>query len=169
MRLTTRPSPVAGRRDPSARSAHCAARTRVDRAGQTEPGVHDAAVDSRHRLAHRHRTGRRHQRRGRHFNDARHFASLVRLDSEGVLLRQHAPPGPHLQARRPLPAHAAHARRTFGAARRQLSRRVGRNVDRAATLGAAVQQRSNHNKAACALANKLASICYATLRDQRTV
>jgi hypothetical protein len=30
----------------------------------------------------------------------------------------------------------------------------------------AVQKRSNHNKATCALANKLARICYATLRDQ---
>ena len=29
-----------------------------------------------------------------------------------------------------------------------------------------VQARSNHNKAACALANKLARICYATLRDK---
>ena len=29
-----------------------------------------------------------------------------------------------------------------------------------------VQRRSNHNKAACALANKLARICYATLRDK---
>ncbi len=29
-----------------------------------------------------------------------------------------------------------------------------------------VQQRSNHNKAGCALANKLARICYATLRDK---
>jgi transposase len=29
-----------------------------------------------------------------------------------------------------------------------------------------VQGRSNHNKAACALANKLARICYATLRDK---
>lgn len=28
-----------------------------------------------------------------------------------------------------------------------------------------VQGRSNHNKATCALANKLARICYATLRD----
>jgi hypothetical protein len=28
-----------------------------------------------------------------------------------------------------------------------------------------VQARTNHNKAACALANKLARICYATLRD----
>ena len=30
----------------------------------------------------------------------------------------------------------------------------------------ALQSRSNHNKAACALANKLARICYATLRDK---
>ena len=29
----------------------------------------------------------------------------------------------------------------------------------------AVQARTNHNKATCALANKLARICYATLRD----
>ncbi len=28
-----------------------------------------------------------------------------------------------------------------------------------------VEGRTNHNKAACALANKLARICYATLRD----
>lgn len=28
-----------------------------------------------------------------------------------------------------------------------------------------VQARSNHNNATCALANKLARICYATLRD----
>jgi hypothetical protein len=29
-----------------------------------------------------------------------------------------------------------------------------------------VQTRSNHNKAACALVNKLSRICYATLRDK---
>ena len=28
-----------------------------------------------------------------------------------------------------------------------------------------MQGRTNHNKAACALANKMARICYATLRD----
>jgi hypothetical protein len=31
--------------------------------------------------------------------------------------------------------------------------------------GLTLQSRSNHNKATCALANKLARICYATLRD----
>ena len=30
----------------------------------------------------------------------------------------------------------------------------------------ALQARSNHNKSACALANKMARICYAVLRDQ---
>ena len=30
-----------------------------------------------------------------------------------------------------------------------------------------VQHRSNHDKAACVLANKMARICYATLRDQK--
>jgi hypothetical protein len=35
-----------------------------------------------------------------------------------------------------------------------------------APLGPAGAGRSNHNKAACALANKLARICYATLRDK---
>ena len=29
-----------------------------------------------------------------------------------------------------------------------------------------LQSRSNHNKTACALANKMARICYAVLRDQ---
>lgn len=31
-----------------------------------------------------------------------------------------------------------------------------------------VQVRTNHNKATCALANKLARVCFATLRDQVT-
>ena len=43
--------------------------------------------------------------------------------------------------------------------------RVGKTVDGLRQRALAVQQRSNHNKATCALANKLARICYATLRD----
>ena len=39
-------------------------------------------------------------------------------------------------------------------------------VPSACALALAVQARVNHNKATCALANKLARICYATLRDQ---
>lgn len=41
----------------------------------------------------------------------------------------------------------------------------GRSVDALRRWALAVQSRTNHNKAACALANKLARICYATLRD----
>ena len=42
---------------------------------------------------------------------------------------------------------------------------AGRSVDPLRHWALAVQGRSNHNKATCALANKLARICYATLRD----
>ena len=42
---------------------------------------------------------------------------------------------------------------------------AGRAVDSMRHWALAVQARSNHNKATCALANKLARICYATLRD----
>ena len=43
--------------------------------------------------------------------------------------------------------------------------RAGKTVDGLRHWALAVQARSNHNKATCALANKLARICYATLRD----
>ncbi len=39
-----------------------------------------------------------------------------------------------------------------------------KSVEQQALQG--MHRRSNHNKAACALANKLARICYATLRDK---
>jgi len=42
-----------------------------------------------------------------------------------------------------------------------VARRAGRNVDRLRAWALAVQQRSNHNKATCALANKLARIAWA--------
>jgi len=42
---------------------------------------------------------------------------------------------------------------------------VGRSLDGLRSWATAVQARTNHNKAACALANKMARICYATLRD----
>ena len=42
---------------------------------------------------------------------------------------------------------------------------AGRQLDGLRRWALAVQARGNHNKAACALANKLARICYATLRD----
>lgn len=43
---------------------------------------------------------------------------------------------------------------------------VGKPIHTLRQRAVAVQKRSNHNKATCALANKLARICYATLRDQ---
>jgi transposase len=42
---------------------------------------------------------------------------------------------------------------------------AGKNVDGLRQWALGVQRRSNHNEATCALANKLARICYATLRD----
>lgn len=42
---------------------------------------------------------------------------------------------------------------------------AGRQLDHLRQWALAVQARSNHNKAACALANKLARICFAALRD----
>jgi transposase len=46
-----------------------------------------------------------------------------------------------------------------------VARAAGRPLDRLRTWSVAVQARTNHNKAACALANKLARICYATWRS----
>ena len=48
----------------------------------------------------------------------------------------------------------------------QVARNAGREVGGVRHWALEVQSRSNHNKAACALANKLARICYATLRDK---
>jgi len=45
------------------------------------------------------------------------------------------------------------------------ARQAGRTCTPLRSWALAVQQRTNHNKAACALANKLARICYAALRD----
>jgi transposase len=42
---------------------------------------------------------------------------------------------------------------------------AGKPLDRLRDWAMRLQARANHNKAACALANKLARICYATLRD----
>ena len=42
-----------------------------------------------------------------------------------------------------------------------VARRAGREVDRLRAWALAVQARTNHNKATCALANKLARIAWA--------
>lgn len=42
---------------------------------------------------------------------------------------------------------------------------AGKPVEGLRAWALAVQARTNHNKATCALANKLARVCYACLRD----
>lgn len=47
-----------------------------------------------------------------------------------------------------------------------MKRRAHHPLDRLRTWALEIEARSNRNKAVCALANKMARICYATLRDQ---
>lgn len=61
--------------------------------------------------------------------------------------------------------HAAHATRSVLRAA-SVATSTGKPVDALRQWAVAAQNRSNHNKATCALANKLTRICYATLRDQ---
>jgi transposase len=49
-----------------------------------------------------------------------------------------------------------------------VARRAGREIDRLKTWALAVQSRTNHNKAACALANKLARIAWAVWMKHET-
>ncbi len=101
-----------------------------------------------------------------HFKDARHFASWF-----GLTPKEYSSGGSRHLGRiskrgdrylRMLLTHGA--RSVLRAA--TLAQRCGRPLDPLRLWGLAVQSRSNHNKATCALANKLARICYATLRDQ---
>lgn len=49
----------------------------------------------------------------------------------------------------------------------ELARRAGKTLDGLRTWATEVQARTHHNKAACALANTLARVCYAVLRDHQ--
>jgi transposase len=100
-----------------------------------------------------------------HFKDARHFASWF-----GLTPREFSSGGTRTLGRiskrgdrylRMLLTHGA--RSVLRAA--TVARNVGRSIDGLRSWAMAVQGRTNHNKAACALANKMARICYATLRD----
>lgn len=100
-----------------------------------------------------------------HYKDARHFASWF-----GLTPKEHSSGSSRHLGRiskrgdrylRMLLTHGA--RSVLRAA--TVATRCGRPLDPLRTWGLAVQARSNHNKATCALANKLARICYATLRD----
>ena len=100
-----------------------------------------------------------------HFRDARHFASWF-----GLTPKEHSSGGTRHLGRiskrgdrylRMLLTHGA--RSVLRAAK--VAKTAGRSIDGLRQWALGVQERSNHNKAACALANKLARICYATLRD----
>lgn len=100
-----------------------------------------------------------------HFKDARHFASWF-----GLTPKEHSSGSSRKLGRiskqgdrylRMLLTHGARAVLRSAA----LAKQAGRPVNALRQWALDVQGRSNHNKAACALANKLARICYATLRD----
>ena len=100
-----------------------------------------------------------------HFKSARHFASWL-----GLTPKEYSSGGSRYLGRiskrgdrylRMLLTHGA--RSVLRAA--SVKQRAGQRLDALRAWSQAVQQRTNHNKAACALANKLARICYATLRD----
>jgi len=100
-----------------------------------------------------------------HFRDARHFASWF-----GLTPKEHSSGSTRHLGRiskrgdrylRMLLTHGA--RSVLRAA--TVSAKAGRTLDALRGWALALQARSNHNKATCALANKLARICYATLRD----
>lgn len=100
-----------------------------------------------------------------HFQDARHFASWFGLTprefSSGnrqVLGRISKKGDRYL---RMLLTHGARSVLRMAAVARQ----ANRALDGLREWALAVQARANHNKAACALANKLARICFAVLRD----
>lgn len=101
-----------------------------------------------------------------HFQDARHFASWF-----GLTPKEHSSgQSRHLgriskRGDRYLRMLLTHGARSVLRAA-TVSQRTGRPLDPLRAWAVAVQSRSNHNKATCALANKLARICYAALRDQ---
>jgi len=101
-----------------------------------------------------------------HFVDARHFASWF-----GLTPKEHSSGGNRKLGRiskqgdsylRMLLTHGA--RSVLRAAAVALSK--GQQLTGIRRWAVDLQQRSNHNKATCALANKLARICYGVLRDQ---
>ncbi|OGA26802.1 MAG: IS110 family transposase [Betaproteobacteria bacterium RIFCSPLOWO2_12_61_14] len=100
-----------------------------------------------------------------HFRDARHFASWFGLTpkerSSGNVRHLGRISKRGDRYLRMLLTHGA--RSVLNAAGRAVQ--IGKNVDALRQWALTVQARANHNKAVCALANKLARICYATLRD----
>ena len=100
-----------------------------------------------------------------HFKDARHFASWFGLTPKEYSSGSNRRLG-RISKRgdrylRMLLVHGARAVLRSATVARQ----AGRRLDGLREWITRVEARSNHNKAACALANKLARICYACLRD----
>lgn len=102
-----------------------------------------------------------------HFRSARHFASWL-----GLTPREFSSGNSRYLGRiskrgdvylRMLLTHGA--RSVLRAA--AVATAADRPLDRLRTWAVSVQARTNHNKAACALANKLARICFATWRHGR--
>lgn len=100
-----------------------------------------------------------------HFKDARHFAAWF-----GLTPKEHSSGGSRRLGRitkrgdrylRMLLTHGARA--VLNAAR--IAQRLKRPLDPLRCWALAVAQRVHHNKATCALANKLARICFAVLRS----
>lgn len=100
-----------------------------------------------------------------HYKSSRHFSSWF-----GLTPREHSSGNTrHLgriskQGDRYLRMLLTHGARSVLRAA-TVSKQAGRPLDELRAWAVAVQARTNHNKATCALANKLARICYATLRD----
>lgn len=100
-----------------------------------------------------------------HFQDARHFASWF-----GLTPKEHSSgTSRHLgriskRGDRYLRMLLTHGARSVLQAA-TIAQRCHRPLDPLRTWALAVQSRTHRNKAVCALANNLARICYATLRD----
>lgn len=100
-----------------------------------------------------------------HFQDARHFASWFGLTPKEHSSGQHRQLGRiSKQGDRYLRMLLTHGARSVLRAA-TAARNAGKPVEGLRAWALAVQARSNHNKATCALANKLARIAYACLRD----
>ena len=100
-----------------------------------------------------------------HFEDARHFASWFGLTPKEHSSGQHRKLGRiSKQGDRYLRMLLTHGARSVLRAA-AAARNAGKPITGLRAWALAVQDRSNHNKACCALANKLARIAYACLRD----
>lgn len=100
-----------------------------------------------------------------HFKDARHFASWFGLTPKESSSGNKRKLGRiSKQGDRYLRTLLTHGARALLRAA-ELARRAGKALDGLRTWATEVQTRVHHNKATCALANKLARVCYAVLRD----